>query len=277
MLRGGCAALVGVIVVGAARAPKPTRIVIAPHKSGSTFVYRLLKRSFGEKRVRLAENDVEAIGWFDDMCDTTDVFFSRTLHVSPTGFTKHMRNLAENGSCAVMLHTRHPIDVVVSAFNSFTTLNHAIVASTEEEREEIVRRRKEQHELGVDRWALEHAQRLFNNLEVILEVSRLIDSDRVEGWPGCTLWMSKYEDMVVHPLKWMAEFIEHVPDIPAESIDVLYQSARNERNITPNEGSHTAYVYPGAHRRVLRGNTTSILLDMIDTEFPFIVNESGYF
>ena len=77
---------------------------------------------------------------------------------------------------------------------------------------------------------------------------------------------SQYEDMTVRPEDWaasLADFLGIGSPQPGSS-DAKLASwfrdlAKQQRNVTANEDSHTAYFLPGAHLRLLSNSTLSWL------------------
>ena len=76
---------------------------------------------------------------------------------------------------------------------------------------------------------------------------------------------SNYESMTLSPIIWVSELARFIGVFPGEatflpkhadaSWQLLKLFAQREGNVTVNDTTHTAYVYPGAHLQFLLKDT----------------------
>ena len=165
------------------------------HKCGSSYVSTLLHAL----RRPACECDAQC----DARCgDAGAVLFSRT------GLTKELvdRALATDGppsslyswwssgprkprSCRAFVQLRHPFDVLVSQFQSFTLTHPLPPDASDAERARISADRAREHAAGVDAYAIAHLPELVRRMTAALE-----GLDAVAD--VCDVWYSRYEDMV---------------------------------------------------------------------------------
>ena len=85
------------------------------HKSGSAATHNLMKRIYNHSDVCFDNHNCKNT-------DTSTLHFSRVVNLT---FVRNILRDRKVKSCKIVAQIRHPIDALVSMFNSFTTNNHA--------------------------------------------------------------------------------------------------------------------------------------------------------
>jgi len=74
----------------------------------------------------------------------------------PPGFPDdaETQNIVKERSCQVVLHLRHPFDVMVSAFNSYTKTHKPPRLASPAQQAAFRKKQEAEHRAGVDAWAV---------------------------------------------------------------------------------------------------------------------------
>jgi hypothetical protein len=253
---------------GRTPAVKNVVFVFALHKTGSTLIDRLLRTSM--RMARKADCYINMIcnprfpcegsipgrdfmwGFHAETvarCDKSDlVIFSRILpDTMDDPVIQQYAAVAEN--VVVIHHIRHPWDVLISMFNSYTG-THPFPRNLP--MEEIEKRTKEREALraqGVNRYAQLYASHVINETTTALQQA-MVAQERYGSW------LSRYEDLVEWPRHWGGMLL-HAMNLSDYCTAVVLQQRLNqhvedEAKVIPDTSTHTAYLHPGEHLRMLR-------------------------
>ena len=175
-------------------------------------------------------------------------------------------------TCKLYLQIRHPLDVMVSMYNSYTTNKHVLPPhfTKEQKRSEVLLRANE-HAKGVDKYSISHFHYRWA-IEVDFHL-KLLEEARIKY--KCEVYLSHYESFVSRTIEW-SHIFQLFMSLTSEQNVLLKEWAIAQSNIVVNATKHTTYVYPGAYLKRLKPQTSSKIMQNI-TNYPYIVKYSGYF
>ena len=261
----------------------PSRVyIIAFHKAGSSMVEQTVhhlellgNNTHCCSNAHWSNDDPSSFGHKsqDAECQSL-VYFSRAMeNVSPAfdfSNSSIQKELREAKSCEVILQIRHPFDIAVSAFQSFTTLNHYIAHDKgTPEYEKVVRNRAAMHAKGIDEYAIEKVSGVDRQFQVHFQ-NLIFAEDQ-----GCSVWISRYEDMISFPRSFLTRLSDSLQVERSETWKrKIEELVAKQQRLLPDEHSHTAYIYPGQHRLSLQNSTIVRLTHLLSI---FTLQRSGYF
>jgi hypothetical protein len=205
-----------------------------------------------------------------ERCGEEDlIVFSRNLPSSMDDpVIQQYAAVAEN--VVVIHHIRHPWDVLISMFNSYTG-THAFPLNISQE--EIEKRTKEREALraqGVDHYVLQYASHVINETTTALQQAAVADVRHRS-------WLSRYEDMVEWPRHWGSMLLHTMnmshPRTVANFDKRLAQYVRDEVRVMPNLSTHVAYLHPGSFLDILDSKVVTELQGRLDAKLK---RKSGY-
>lgn len=267
--------------------------VVVPHKAGSTIITDLLAwalptDSRGTRCYReidcLDVRDYErsACPWASSEkhvwrydsglikhCPHGIIMFLRTpVLPSLVENTIAARYLGATQSCSAIFQLRHPFDTLVSMFNSFTATHPPPPSFSASQSAEYRRNQAEQHAAGIDEYVLEQQASLRSAHEWV------ITSSSAARKRGCATWIARYEDMVEDPYGWSEQFATMLHLDAPKTRQRITSWAEKESKVSADEGTHAAYVHPGAFARMLKPTTVSMLIANLSR---MQLRQSGYF
>ena len=171
--------------------------------------------------------------------------------------------------CRVMVQLRHPLDVLVSQFQSFTFTHSLPTDIDAAERERIVADRARQRAMGVDAYAAENLSGLLGRMSAAIAGLRSVSG-------ACRVWFSRYEDMVEGPF-WNDEFERFFDVARGKRRKGLRAQFRATEAVAVDNTTHVAYLHPGAYVAHLAPATVVELTRRVAAEAPEVLRASGYF
>lgn len=161
----------------------------------------------------------------------------------------------------LVLHSRHPLDQLVSEFYSFA-YNHPVPHGSEGRRRAFLQNRKEMRLLGVDAYVMKQLSwQLWWDTRYGLLLAWLRDPGAFGGWE---VMHSTYEDMVTEFSPWVHRLVAFVtaPEstLQQEDDSALVRrvagrlAAEHAQSFRP-DSAHKRRVLPGSHLLDLRNAT----------------------
>lgn len=141
---------------------------------------------------------------------------------------------------------RHPLDLLVSMFHSFTK-THKLPpgATTADEKAEWNKERSDWMKEGIDQYSMRvWDQSLSRQYAMIAE--RLDYYDRNPA--TCAVMLSRYEDFVMRPQAWLDSLLDFYGVHNAATRATVHGDLERQRQMAhPNEETgHVAYLWPGS-------------------------------
>lgn len=242
--------------------------VVVLHKSGSSALnYNVLKSLYPQ----CVNDDSKSISPKLLSCETIVNFF-RDGKDDRTDIPNMIQS-KECDNCKYYLQIRHPLDVMVSMYNSYTTSNHMYPKwLTKEQISKEKAYRAKEHAMGVDGYAVEYFRK-----RVVAAIERHIEiMHEARDKFKCDLYMGHYESFVSSPKEW-ANVFKHFAELKPKQIQRLNAWAEAQAKIVVNGTRHTTYVYPGSHLKLLQPSTIVNLYHNLTDLSPILVKYSGYF
>lgn len=251
--------------------------VSALHKSGSSLLGSLLRSLAADERLCFDEvvpNARASPRFCPDASAARLSFWRHTAkeHDGPDSFAPGRRAPPpiRGEGCRAVFHIRHPADLVVSMFNSFTRTHKVPAVLSEPQSARELARRSSLRATGVDRYALVHWDTVARRMSAMLRSQEDLERRR-----ACATLVSRYEDMVARPSSWARGLLGFLGVHNRTSRRRFTERLHAElAAATPDPRTHRAYVFPGAYRKILRNSTVLALLHASSDE---LVRGSGYF
>lgn len=183
--------------------------------------------------------------------------------------------ISKRKDCAIVLHTRNPLDMLVSAYTSFTK-NHKLPPNlSPTEKQEHREDKAKQHAMGMDEWVLDKFHGVVRPLDVLLG-----QYYQYEHNSTCRVLLSRYEDMTLDAVAWANQLFElsHVTEANRakllqwahlENALVVGKEEEIEANKTTDKG-HKPYLVPNASERLLKPETIEKICLKIKELYPFV-------